>query len=71
MGKDEGEGNSNQNSNVSFDGNPTGKGTHQWDKDDAENTRDKIKALVQSTLDSMSDKQRGMMGASLTAAIHA
>ena len=71
MGKDEGEGNSNQNSNVSFDGNPTGKGTHQWDKGDAENTRDKIKALVQSTLDSMSDKKRGMMGASHTAAINA
>lgn len=71
MGKGEGEGNGNQNSNVSFDGNPTGNGTHQWDKGDAENTREKIKALVQSTLDSMSEKQRGLMGGNLSAAINA
>lgn len=71
MGKSEGEGNANQNSNVSFDGNPTGNGTHQWDKGDAENTRDKLKALVQSTLDAMTDKQRGMMSGSLSAAINA
>jgi len=60
----EGPGESNPNQ-IATRNNNNGEGVHQWEKNDADETQEKIKAMVGEVYNSLSEKERGTMPGNL------